>query len=279
MTGCLHVVATPIGNLDDITCRAARVLAEVATIAAEDTRRTTILLRHLGVPTEKLLALHEHNEAQATERLLTRLRSGVDVALVADAGLPLIADPGFALVRRCWEQGIAVLPSPGVSALTTLLSVCPLAADRVRFVGFLPAKAATRQRALEALCRSASAALFFEAPHRIEVSLVEISEFAPQRRLFIGREMTKQHEAYYCGDASTLLAELRSTDAIRGEFSCLLESRREAPRDGDLDGDHLLAALVKELPPSRAARVMAEVFGGGKGDYYHQAISASGKDR
>ena len=134
MAGCLHVVATPIGNLDDITRRAAKVLSEVETIAAEDTRRTAILLRHLGVYEGKMLALHDHNEAQATERLLPLLRSGADVALVADAGLPQIADPGFELVRRCTAEGIPVRPVPGASALSTLLSVCPLAFHQVRLV-------------------------------------------------------------------------------------------------------------------------------------------------
>lgn len=277
MAGCLHVVATPIGNLDDITCRAAKVLAEVETIAAEDTRRTATLLRHLGVPAERMLALHDHNEAQAAGRLLPLLRSGADAALVADAGLPLIADPGFELVRRCWAEGIAVRPVPGVSALSALLSVCPLAFDRVRFVGFLPAKAAARRRVLEELCRSPCAALFFEAPHRIEDALADIAECAPQRRLFVGREMTKRHEAYYCGAASALLAELRATNAIRGEFSCLLESLRQAPGGPDRDARRLLSALLEELPPSRAARVMAQAFGGRKADYYRQAVNIDAK--
>ena len=277
MAGCLHVVATPIGNLDDITRRAAKVLSEVETIAVEDTRRTAVLLRHLGVREAKMLALHDHNEAQATERLLPLLRSGADVALVADAGLPQIADPGFELVRRCTAEGIPVRPVPGASALSTLLSVCPLAFDQVRFVGFLPAKASARRRMLEELSRSPSATLFFEAPHRIEDALTDLAQCAPQRRLFIGREMTKRHEAYHCGDAAALLAELRSTDALRGEFSCLLESRREPPRNQDWDAEDLLSALLKELPPSRAARVMAQAFGGRKADYYHQAINAKGQ--
>lgn len=274
MAGCLHVVATPIGNLEDISCRAVKVLAEVETIAAEDTRRSAALLRHLGLPTGKLLALHDHNELAATQRLLERLRTGQAVALVTDAGHPLIADPGFALVRRCWEQGVQVIPVPGASAVTTLLSVCPLPADQVRFIGFPPAKAAARERLLRQLCRSSAAALFLEAPHRIEGTLRAIAGLAPQRRLFVGREMTKQYESYYCGCAATVLDELRSGNALKGEFSCLLESCPDASAQQAPDAHRLLQALAEELPPARAARVMAQVFGGKRADYYDQAEAA-----
>ena len=274
MAGCLHVVATPIGNLDDITCRAAKVLAEVETIAAEDTRRTGALLRHLGLPTRKLLSLHDHNEAAATQRLLDRLCAGQTAALVADAGLPLIADPGFELVRRCWEQGVKVVPVPGASTVTALLSVCPLPADQVRFIGFPPSKAAARERLLRQLCRSSAATLFLEAPHRMEGTLRAVAGLAPQRRLFVGREMTKQYESYYCGCAAAVLDELRSGNAVKGEFTCLLESCPDAPAQRVPDADRLLKALADELPPARAARVMAQVFGGKRADYYDQAEAA-----
>lgn len=274
MAGCLHVVATPIGNLDDITCRAAKVLAEVETIAAEDTRRTGALLRHLGLPVGKLLSLHDHNEAAATQRLLERLGAGQAVALVTDAGLPLIADPGFELVRRCWEQGVKVIPVPGASAVTTLLSVCPLPADQVRFIGFPPSKAAARERLLRQLCRSSAATLFLEAPHRVEGTLTAIADLAPQRRLFVGREMTKQYESYYCGCAAAVLDELRAGNALKGEFSCLLESCPDASAQPAPDAHRLLRALAQELPPARAARVLAQIFGGKRADYYGQAEAA-----
>lgn len=274
MAGCLHVVATPIGNLDDITCRAAKVLAEVETIAAEDTRRTGALLRHLGLPVGKLLSLHDHNEAAATQRLLERLVAGQTAALVTDAGLPLIADPGFELVRRCWEQGVKVIPVPGASAVTTLLSVCPLPADQVRFIGFPPSKAAARERLLRQLCRSSAATLFLEAPHRMEGTLTAIAGLAPQRRLFVGREMTKQYESYYCGCAAAVLDELRAGNALRGEFSCLLESCPDASAQPAPDAQRLLQALAQELPPARTARVMAQIFGGKRADYYDQAEAA-----
>ena len=274
MAGCLHVVATPIGNLDDITCRAAKVLAEVETIAAEDTRRTGALLRHLGLPVGKLLSLHDHNEAAATQRLLERLVAGQTAALVTDAGLPLIADPGFELVRCCWEQGVKVIPVPGASAVTTLLSVCPLPADQVRFIGFPPSKAAARERLLRQLCRSSAATLFLEAPHRVEGTLTAIAGLAPQRRLFVGREMTKQYESYYCGCAAAVLDELRAGNALKGEFSCLLESCPDASAQPTPDAHRLLQALAQELPPARAARVMAQIFGGKRADYYDQAEAA-----
>lgn len=274
MVGCLHVVATPIGNLDDITCRAAKVLAEVETIAAEDTRRTGALLRHLGLPVGKLLSLHDHNEAAATQRLLERLGAGQAMALVTDAGLPLIADPGFELVRRCWQQGVKVIPVPGASAVTTLLSVCPLPADQVRFIGFPPSKAAARERLLRQLCRSSAATLFLEAPHRVEGTLTAIAGLAPQRRLFVGREMTKQYESYYCGCAAAVLDELRAGNALKGEFSCLLESCPDASAQPVPDAHRLLQALAQELPPARAARVLAQIFGGKRADYYDQAEAA-----
>lgn len=274
MAGCLHVVATPIGNLDDITCRAAKVLAEVETIAAEDTRRTGALLRHLGLPVGKLLSLHDHNEAAATQRLLERLVAGQTAALVTDAGLPLIADPGFELVRCCWEQGVKVIPVPGASAVTTLLSVCPLPADQVRFIGFPPSKAAARERLLRQLCRSSAATLFLEAPHRMEGTLTAIAGLAPQRRLFVGREMTKQYESYYCGCAAAVLDELRAGNGLKGEFSCLLESCPDASAQPAPDAQRLLQALAQELPPARTARVLAQIFGGKRADYYDQAEAA-----
>lgn len=273
MAGCLHVVATPIGNLNDVSCRAAKVLAEVETIAAEDTRRTATLLRHLGVAARRLLPLHDHNEGQAAPRLVERLRAGESVALVTDAGLPLIADPGFELVRRCWEAGVKVVPVPGASAVTALLSVCPLPADRVQFVGFPPSRRGARERELQRLCRASAAALFFEAPHRMEATLAAVASLAPQRRLFVGREMTKKYEAYYCGSAAEVLDELRSGNAVKGEFACLLESLRSEAAAPELDAHLLLRALVNELPPSGAARVMAQVFGGKKADYYSQAAA------
>ena len=272
--GCLHVVATPIGNLDDITFRAAKVLGEAETIAAEDTRHGRTLLRHLGLSGGKMLSLHEHNEAQVAERLLARLQAGEDVALISDAGAPLVADPGFQLVRRCWQAGIPVRPVPGASAPTTLLSVCPIPADRLRFAGFLPPKGNARTHALAELCAVPAATLFLEAPHRIRSALEAIADQAAPRRVFIGREMTKKFESYYCGLPAELLARLETENALRGEFTCLLESRRPAASEPTATRAAVLNALAGELPPSRTASLMAKLFGGAKADYYAKADKA-----
>ena len=264
-------MATPIGNLEDITRRAAQVLAEVGTIAVEDTRRARILLRHLGLPGGNLLAFHDHNETAATERLITRLKAGEAVALISDAGVPLIADPGFRLIRRCWAESIPVVPVPGASALTALLSICPLPANQMRFVGFLPAKPNARQTALEKACRSPSATLFFEAPHRIRETLQAIADLAPERALCIGREMTKKFESYYCGCADDVAAELEAGEALRGEFTLLLGSLDAVPDPHAVDEEHLFAALVEELPPAKVARVMTRLFGGARAAHYERA--------
>ncbi len=271
MPGTLHVVATPIGNLEDITRRAAQVLAEVGTIAVEDTRRARILLRHLGLPGGNLLAFHDHNETQATERLIARLKANEDVALVSDAGVPLIADPGFRLIGRCWAESIAVVPVPGASALTALLSVCPIPASQMRFVGFLPAKPQARQAVLEEACRLPSATLFFEAPHRIRETLQAIAGLAPARPLFLGREMTKRFESYYCGCADELVEQLEGGEALRGEFTLLLGSSDVAPESHADDEQRLFAALVDELPPAKVARVMTRLFGGERAAHYDRA--------
>lgn len=257
--------------MEDITRRAAQVLAEVGTIAAEDTRRARILLRHLGLPGGNVLAFHDHNETQATERLIARLKVNEDVALVSDAGVPLIADPGFRLIGRCWAESIPVVPVPGASALTALLSVCPIPASQARFVGFLPAKPQARQAVLEEACRLPSATLFFEAPHRIGETLQAIAGLAPERPLFIGREMTKRFESYYCGCADELVEQLEGGEALRGEFTLLLGSSDVAPESHADDEQRLFAALVDELPPAKVARVMTRLFGGERAAHYDRA--------
>ena len=271
MPGCLYVVATPIGNLGDVTRRAVDVLATVETIASEDTRRTAALLAHLSIRRPRLVSLRDHNEPRAAERVLERLQAGERVALVSDAGTPLISDPGFRLVRLCRERGVAVLPVPGPSAVTAALSVCPLPLDGYRFVGFLDAGPAARERELEAICATGQATVFFEAPHRMASTLAIIARLAPERPLMVAREMTKKFESFPTGTATAVLSELESRDALRGEFVCVLagadKSSAREPDEG-----RLLRALARELPPARAARVMAEVCGGSKSDYYDRIV-------
>ena len=266
-------MATPIGNLGDVTRRAVNVLETVETIASEDTRRTSALLAHLNVRRPRLISMRDDNESRAAERVLERLEGGETVALVSDAGTPLISDPGFRLVSLCRERGIPVSPVPGASAVTAALSVCPLPLDGYRFVGFLDAGRAARENQLEAICASGQATLFFEAPHRVASSLAIIARLAPDRPLMVAREMTKKFESYLTGTAATVASELERQGALRGEFVCVLGGAARRP-GRELDEQRLLQALARELPPARAARLMAEVCGGTKSDYYDRVLAA-----
>lgn len=274
--GILYVVATPIGNLEDISGRAANVLSSVTTIAAEDTRHTQSLLAALGIRVPRLLALHEHNEGPAGDLVIAEVRAGGCVALVSDAGTPLLSDPGFTLIRRCFELGLDVRPVPGPSAVCCALSVCPLPTTDVQFVGFLPAKPVARLARLEQFVAYAHPVLFFEAPHRVREVLTVLDALAPSRRLFVGREMTKRFESYLCDTPAGLVATLDRTDAWRGEFVCLLEGQRGARSSVTLsvtlDAERLMAVLGAELPPSQAARLGAELLGVPKSELYDLAV-------
>lgn len=258
--GILYVVATPIGHLDDISRRAASVLGGVGTIAAEDTRRTLSLLSALGLPRPRMVALHEHNEAAAVDRVLADLEAGVAVALVSDAGTPLLSDPGFVLVRRCYEAGIPVRPVPGPSAVAAVLSVCPLPATGFRFVGFLPARAGARRSRLAELLASGDPVVFFEAPHRLRDTLSACHELAPGRRLFVAREMTKRFETYLAGSPADLVDRIDQADQWRGEFVCVLEGGA-SPAAGAREQARVMGILTGELSPAQAARLGAQILG------------------
>ncbi|HEX7034776.1 MAG TPA: 16S rRNA (cytidine(1402)-2'-O)-methyltransferase [Pseudomonadales bacterium] len=271
MTGTLYVVATPIGNLQDFSRRGADVLGSVAMIAAEDTRRTRVLLEAIGVRGVRIEALHAHNEAAASDGVLARLQDGDSVALVSDAGTPLLSDPGFELVRACWQAGIPVRPVPGPSALAAVLSVCPLPAHRFLFDGFLPAKAAARASRLRELLALGVAVVFFEAPHRMAATLEELQRLAPERRLMIGREMTKRHEQYLCERPAALLESLTAGDHLKGEFVCVLEGAEVGAAPAD--ARRTLEVLLTELPPAQAARIAAQLLGLGRRELYDLAIT------
>lgn len=271
MTGTLYVVATPIGNLQDFSRRGADVLGSVAMIAAEDTRRTRVLLEAIGVRGVRIEALHTHNEAAASDSVLARLQGGDSVALVSDAGTPLLSDPGFELVRACWRARIPVRPVPGPSALATVLSVCPLPAHRFLFDGFLPAKAAARAGRLRELLAAGVAVVFFEAPHRMAATLEELHRLAPERRLMIGREMTKRHEQYLCERPAALLETLTAADQLKGEFVCVLEGAEVGA--GAADARRTLEVLLTELPPAQAARLAAQLLGLGRRELYDLALT------
>ena len=265
--GVLHVVATPIGNLEDISRRAVDVLSSVALIAAEDTRQTLKLLSALGLPRPKMVSLHEHNEAAAGESVLAVLRRCEDVALVSDAGTPLLSDPGFALIRRCHEEGIPVRPVPGPSALITALSVCPIPTAGFRFVGFLPARSTARRTRLEELLRSGDPVVFFEAPHRLRDCLADLDGIASTRRVFVAREMTKKFETYLCDLPRELIDRMDAAEQWRGEVVCVLEGVRDGA-GVDLDTDRVMRALAAELSPAQAARLGAVILGRRKSELY-----------
>ena len=271
MPGVLYVVATPIGNLEDITRRGVDVLRTVAMIAAEDTRRTRVLLEAIGAPGPQVIALHDHNESVVVAGVLARLLAGDDVALVSDAGTPLLSDPGFELVRACWQAAVPVIPVPGPSAILSVLSVCPLPVGRFRFEGFLPARPIQRRERLRQLAAMDCAVVFFEAPHRMADCLEDLSALVPDRSIMIGREMTKRHEQYLCAPPAALLAQLREAEQLRGEFVCVLPGGGEDAAPADVR--RTMEVLARELPPAQAARIGAELLGIGKRELYALALA------
>ena len=266
MPGTLYIVATPIGNLGDLTYRAAKVLAEVNAIACEDTRQTAKLLQHYGIRTPTT-SLHEHNERQRLDGLLQRLEAGESLALVSDAGTPLISDPGFPLVREARQRGIPVVPLPGASALTSALSASGLPTDAFYFGGFLPPKSAARRRTLEQVATLDVTLVFYEAPHRIRETLADVAATLPHRPVVVARELTKLHEEFAAGAP----AELATTIAERGEITLLIgkadPSQVPAPPVDELKR-HYQELIAAGEPPSAAAKQIAHRFGLTKREAY-----------
>lgn len=277
-TGCLYVVATPIGNLGDLSGRAAEVLAGVDLIAAEDTRRTGQLLRHLGLD-RPLLALHEHNEQARLGTLLGRLRAGDSIALVSDAGTPLISDPGFPLVRACHAEGVRVVPVPGPSALIAALSVAGLPTDRFRFEGFLPRRASARAERLNALAAATETLVFYESSHRIEETLQAlVRAFGSERPATLARELTKLHETLLTGTLGEILAAVEADENQRkGEFVLVVGGARSRETKGfEVSLEALLEALLAELPLKRAVTLAARLSGEKKNRVYQLALDLKG---
>jgi 16S rRNA (cytidine1402-2'-O)-methyltransferase len=221
MSGILYVVATPIGNLEDITYRAVRILGEVNWIACEDTRQTRKLLEHFKLNTPQI-SYHEHNEMERAQELTSRLLAGESGALVSDAGVPLISDPGYRLVHAAVKAGIVVQPVPGPSAALAALSASGLPTDSFHFAGFLPSKPGQRVHALEALKNEQATLIFYEAPHRLVEALADIQAVLGDRDVVIAREITKIHEEFLHGTASELQAQLAARDSIKGEVTLLV---------------------------------------------------------
>jgi 16S rRNA (cytidine1402-2'-O)-methyltransferase len=271
VSATLFIVATPIGNLEDLSPRVRRTLSEVKLIAAEDTRRTGRLLSHIGVGTP-LTALHEHNESDAVSGLLERLAAGESLALVCDAGTPLISDPGYRLVAAARERGVTITPVPGPSALTAALSVAGLPTDRFCFEGFLPAKSAARRATLEALAHETRTLVFYEAVHRIRAMIDDLAEaFGGERPAFIGRELTKLHEQLANGTLAELAARLHAGDIPeKGEFVVIVHGG--APAGAGLDADALARELAAVLPMRQAAAVTAKLAGGRANEIYRRLL-------
>jgi len=273
MPGTLYVVATPIGNLADLTPRAREVLASVALIAAEDTRHTRQLLSSCGIGTA-LTSLHEHNEAHKSAQLVARLAGGESIALVSDAGTPLVSDPGFDLVASARRAGIAVVAIPGACAAIAALSVAGLPTDRFVFEGFLPAKTAARSERLEELAREPRTLIFYEAPHRLADVLRDMTRiFGAERNASISRELTKRFETTYSGTLAQLSETAASdSDMSRGELVIVVSGAPATSSARELDSDALLRALLQELSPSQAAKVAAHVTGGKRSELYEAAL-------
>ena len=272
MSGTLFIVATPIGNLEDLTPRARKTFAEVDLIAAEDTRHTGRLLFSIGLKA-RLLALHDHNEEKAVSAVIEALESGQSVALVSDAGTPLVSDPGYRLVRAAHERDISVSPIPGPSALTAALSVAGLPTDRFCFDGFLPSKSGSRRAALERLRNESRTLIFYESVHRIAAALHDMCDaFGDDRRAFIGRELTKLHEQCVQGSLRSLSDKVDDETIVgKGEFVIVVGGADE-PVETSLDVDRLLAELSALLPARDAARASAAITGLKKNALYQRIL-------
>jgi len=277
--GTLFVVATPIGNLRDLSPRAAGVLRDAGVLLAEDTRHTQQLLNACGITRApgSVESLHEHNERERAASLIERLKGGATMALVSDAGTPLMSDPGATLVREAAQAGISIVAVPGACAAVAALSIAAIPAGRFAFEGFLPAKPAARRRMIEALAAETRTLVFYEAPHRLAQCLADLATgFGAGREAAIAREISKKFETVYRGTLATL-AERAVTDAdmTRGEIVIVVDGA--VPRDdaeaGLAAAENVLRVLLEELPVSQAAKLAARITGRGRNELYELALA------
>ena len=272
--GTLYVVATPIGNLEDVTLRAIDVLKRVDVIAAEDTRVTQKLLGHYGIVGKKLIALHEHNEARAAPGIIAELERGRSIALTSDAGTPAFSDPGARLVAAVREAGFPVVPIPGPTAAAAALSASGFAGPQFLFYGFLPAKAGERVKVLEALAAEPHLLVFYEAPHRVADTVADLAQvLGASRRLVIARELTKLFETIHACELGAAEAWLAAdANRVKGEFVLIVEGA-DPDRDETLErGRHALEILLEELPVKQAAALAARITGARKNELYDLAL-------
>jgi len=271
--GTLFLVGTPIGNLEDITLRALRTLKEVDLIACEDTRQTQKLLNHYGIE-KRTVSYHEHNELERAPELIVHLENGDDVAIVSDAGMPGVSDPGYRLVALAVRHHIRVVPIPGASAFLSALVASGLPTDSFRFGGFLPAKAGARRSLLEASRLSSRTLIFYEAPHRLLETLQDVADIlGPERRVVVAREVTKLHEEFLRGQASDVLNQLKKRPDIKGEITLLIAKAEENSAAPTLES---VAVRVRELMQSEgleersALKQAAKEFGLSKSEAYRE---------
>ena len=277
MTGKLYIVATPIGNLEDITLRAIRILKECDLIACEDTRQTRKLLEHFGISTAAV-SYHEHNEAARAAELVAKIEEGSSIALVSDAGTPLISDPGYRLVRAAIDAGVVVIPIPGPSASLGALSAAGLPSDAFRFCGFLPPKSSQRRRILEDHKTETATLIFYETPHRIIDALEDIAAVMPSRPIVIARELTKLHEEFLRGTAAEIREILAARPSVKGEFTVLIgkapekkAGEAEAIGESEISLQDAVKAAEKEgLSHMDAIKRVAKERGLGKRDVYRE---------
>jgi 16S rRNA (cytidine1402-2'-O)-methyltransferase len=271
MAGLLYVVATPIGNLEDMTYRAVRVLREADLIACEDTRQTRKLLDHYEIK-KPTISYHEHNETERAVELASRMAAGDVIALVSDAGMPLVSDPGYRLVRAAIEMSIPVQAVPGPSAALTALAGSGLPTDSFRFGGFLPAKPGQRAKLLESLADEHATLIFYEAPHRILEALEAIEQVLGPRPVVVARELTKIHEEYVRGTATEVRAQLAERDAVRGEMTLLI-GKATAPPPDDTPLDEAVGKLIDSgTPRMDAIKQVARQRGMSKREVYDQLL-------
>lgn len=270
----LYIVATPIGNLDDITLRAIETLKTVDLIAAEDTRHSGLLLQHLGIKA-KLFALHDHNEQEKSQLLIEKLKSGQSIALISDAGTPLINDPGFHLVKACRENQIKVIPIPGACAAITALSVAGLPSDKFSYEGFLPAKSKARQDCLSKLIDETRTMIFYESTHRLLDTLNDMQTiFGSDKQIVLAKELTKTWETIVSYRVNELVTWLKEDpNRQKGEFVLIVEGHTKNDSDIDPNALNTLKLLLKELPLKKAAAITAEIYGLKKNLLYQLGLS------
>ncbi|NVJ51441.1 MAG: 16S rRNA (cytidine(1402)-2'-O)-methyltransferase [Gammaproteobacteria bacterium] len=271
--GTLYVVATPIGNLEDMTERGKSVLRDVDCILAEDTRRTQQLLSHYGIR-NRLISLHDHNERQKVEQVAEHLRLGQSMALVSDAGTPLISDPGYVLVSELRQQGFSIVTVPGASAITAALSIAGLPTDRFCFEGFLPAKDSARRKKIATLVAEPRTWVFYESSHRIKRCLDDLQALlGDDRQVVICRELTKRFETVLTGSLAQIAQQVsEDSDQSRGEFVVLVAGNPQPTAEIDITSDKLLSLLLPHTSTKVAAQIAAEITGQSKKQLYQKAL-------